>query len=196
MSPPQVSEDGVPSYTREEVAQHKESTDCWVILHGQVYDVTKWLGKHPGGARLIMHYAGQDATVSFLAANAAERVVHQPNIELETLRPRRGSNVGGGYKATAKSHDLVGSVTAFLPTPMQLAWTSFHHNKAMVRKYLAQYHIGKICPEQKEVYYIIILHANLYCFMAIFVPQLQPIEKDFLTLRDKMEAKVSNSKNR
>jgi fatty acid desaturase 2 (delta-6 desaturase) len=111
MSPPQVPEDGLPSYTREEVAQHKKSTDCWVILHGQVYDVTKWLGKHPGGARLIMHYAGQDAT---------------------------------------------------------LAWTSFHHNKAMVRKYLAQYHIGKICPEQKE---------------------LQPIEKDFLTLRDKMETK-------
>ena len=63
MSPPQVSEEALPTYTREEVAQHNKSTDCWVVLHGQVYDVTKWLPRHPGGARIILHYAGQDATV-------------------------------------------------------------------------------------------------------------------------------------
>ena len=66
MSPPQVPEEALPAYTREEVAQHEKRSDCWVVLHGQVYDVTKWLSKHPGGARLIMHYAGQDVTVSSL----------------------------------------------------------------------------------------------------------------------------------
>ena len=64
MSPPQVQEDAIPTYTRGEVAQHKKYTDCWVVLHGQVYDVTKWLPQHPGGARILLHYAGEDATVS------------------------------------------------------------------------------------------------------------------------------------
>ena len=64
MSPPQVQEDVLPTYTREEVAKHKKFTDCWVVVHGQVYDVSKWLPRHPGGARILMHYAGEDATVS------------------------------------------------------------------------------------------------------------------------------------
>ena len=34
---------------------------------------------------------------------------------------------------------------------LQVAWTSFHNDKAMVKKYLAQFHIGHITPEQREV---------------------------------------------
>ena len=41
---------------------------------------------------------------------------------------------------------------------VQVAWTSFHKNKKMVRKHLAQYHIGKISPEQKAVY----IYADSY----------------------------------
>lgn len=63
-SPPQAQGDALPSYTRQQVAQHKQFQDCWVILHGEVYDVTKWLPRHPGGARILLHYAGEDATVS------------------------------------------------------------------------------------------------------------------------------------
>jgi len=36
-----------------------------VILHGQVYDVTKFLNDHPGGKKAIMLYAGKDATTEF-----------------------------------------------------------------------------------------------------------------------------------
>lgn len=53
----------LPRYTREEVFQHRKKDDCWIILHGEVYNVTPWLGKHPGGARLLLHYGGEDATV-------------------------------------------------------------------------------------------------------------------------------------
>lgn len=59
-SPPDL-----PCFTREEVAQHKKFKDCWVILHGEVYDVTEWLAKHPGGATVLFHYAGQDASVGY-----------------------------------------------------------------------------------------------------------------------------------
>lgn len=31
------------------VQQHNKPDDCWVIIHGKVYDVTGFLGEHPGG---------------------------------------------------------------------------------------------------------------------------------------------------
>ncbi len=59
-----VGQQELPCYTRENVCGHRKLDDCWIILHGAVYDVTSWLKRHPGGARLIMHYAGEDASVS------------------------------------------------------------------------------------------------------------------------------------
>lgn len=36
--------------SREEVAKHATKQDCWVILHGNVYNMTPFLDKHPGEA--------------------------------------------------------------------------------------------------------------------------------------------------
>ncbi|POY76485.1 hypothetical protein BMF94_0686 [Rhodotorula taiwanensis] len=52
-------------YTVDEVAKHKSKDDCWVIIDGQVLDVTKFLPDHPGGAKAILLYAGRDATEEF-----------------------------------------------------------------------------------------------------------------------------------
>lgn len=60
---PNGLEKQLPCFTREEVFQHRKKDDCWIILHGEVYNVTPWLSKHPGGARLLLHYGGEDATV-------------------------------------------------------------------------------------------------------------------------------------
>ncbi len=40
--------------------------NCIVKLHGQYYDVTPWLDKHPGGPAILLRYAGgKDATNAF-----------------------------------------------------------------------------------------------------------------------------------
>ncbi|RKP30338.1 Inositolphosphorylceramide-B hydroxylase [Metschnikowia bicuspidata] len=45
------------------LAQHNSEKDCWVSLYNRkVYDVTKFLAEHPGGAELITDYAGKDVT--------------------------------------------------------------------------------------------------------------------------------------
>jgi len=53
------------SFSVDEVKKHNKDSDCWVILHGEVYDVTKFLNDHPGGKKAIMLYAGKDATTEF-----------------------------------------------------------------------------------------------------------------------------------
>ncbi|CAK9017258.1 unnamed protein product [Durusdinium trenchii] len=49
----------------EEVAKHNTKEDCWVVLYGKAYDLTKFAKVHPGGAKLITDAAGMDATQIF-----------------------------------------------------------------------------------------------------------------------------------
>lgn len=51
--------------TAEEVAKHNNGQSCWVIIDAQVYDVTEFLLDHPGGAAVILRFAGQDATEEY-----------------------------------------------------------------------------------------------------------------------------------
>lgn len=49
----------------EEVAEHKEGSDCWVIIGDLVLDLSKYVAKHPGGKQSILKLAGGDATEIF-----------------------------------------------------------------------------------------------------------------------------------
>lgn len=50
----------------EEVQKHATRDDCWVIIAGNVYDVTEFLDIHPGGSAVILAAAGKDATKVFV----------------------------------------------------------------------------------------------------------------------------------
>jgi L-lactate dehydrogenase (cytochrome) len=51
--------------TGEEIAKHNSREDCWVIVQGKAYDVTEFLPEHPGGPKIILKYAGKDATSEY-----------------------------------------------------------------------------------------------------------------------------------
>ncbi|CAI6340582.1 unnamed protein product [Periconia digitata] len=51
--------------TGQDVAKHDNKDSCWVIVHGRAYDVTEFLPEHPGGSKIILKYAGKDATEEF-----------------------------------------------------------------------------------------------------------------------------------
>jgi len=52
-------------FTPEEVSRHSTRGDCWLIAHGNVYDVTAFLDSHPAGPASILRHAGTDATRDF-----------------------------------------------------------------------------------------------------------------------------------
>uniref|UniRef100_A0A8C5IS47 Cytochrome b5 type B n=1 Tax=Junco hyemalis TaxID=40217 RepID=A0A8C5IS47_JUNHY len=54
-----------PVFTLEEVAKHNSSREAWLVIHGRVYDVTRFLDEHPGGEEVLLEQAGRDATESF-----------------------------------------------------------------------------------------------------------------------------------
>jgi hypothetical protein len=45
-----------------EVQKHNSVDSCWVILSGNIYDVTSFIDQHPGGRTAILKAAGTDAT--------------------------------------------------------------------------------------------------------------------------------------
>lgn len=48
-------------YTWEEIIEHDKRSDCWVVIHSKVYDLTDFVPKHPGG-EIIYDGAGGDCT--------------------------------------------------------------------------------------------------------------------------------------
>ncbi|KAI1643941.1 FMN-dependent dehydrogenase-domain-containing protein [Daldinia loculata] len=64
----------------EEVVKHTTPESCWVVLYGNVYDVTEFLPSHPGGSKIILQLAGRDATDEY-------DPIHPPGILEENLKP-------------------------------------------------------------------------------------------------------------
>jgi predicted heme/steroid binding protein len=69
----QPAKAGAKTFTKKEVAKHNKKNDCWVIVDGQVLDVTNFLPDHPGGEKAILLYAGRDATEEF-------NMLHDPKV--------------------------------------------------------------------------------------------------------------------
>eukprot|EP00933_Yihiella_yeosuensis_P045819 TRINITY_DN41240_c0_g1_i1.p1 TRINITY_DN41240_c0_g1~~TRINITY_DN41240_c0_g1_i1.p1 ORF type:complete len:585 (-),score=102.45 TRINITY_DN41240_c0_g1_i1:318-1961(-) len=52
-------------YTVAEVAKHNTRESIWIIVDGRVYDLTRYVDKHPGGPLMITNMAGKDCTDVF-----------------------------------------------------------------------------------------------------------------------------------
>ncbi|KAK7506272.1 hypothetical protein BaRGS_00002384 [Batillaria attramentaria] len=61
--------------TAEEVKRHNKPDDKWLLIDGKVYDITSFAKRHPGGAKVISHYAGEDATDAWVAFHGDKEFV-------------------------------------------------------------------------------------------------------------------------
>lgn len=68
VDPPPVAK----TYTSAQVAQHSTRTSCWGVVNKNVYDLTSYVGSHPGGASAITALCGKDATAAFTGQHGGE----------------------------------------------------------------------------------------------------------------------------
>lgn len=66
-------------FTLEEVEKHTKLKDLWVIINGNVYDLSLYADEHPGGVDAILFVAGKDGTEDFYEASHSE----ESKMELE-----------------------------------------------------------------------------------------------------------------
>jgi cytochrome b involved in lipid metabolism len=53
------------SISKEELSAHNTKDDCWVAIHGVIFNLTDVLKWHPDGADSIMEHAGKNGTEYF-----------------------------------------------------------------------------------------------------------------------------------
>jgi hypothetical protein len=47
-----VEQEELRRFSTEEVAMHRDEHDAWIVVDGEVYDITEFLQSHPGGAEV------------------------------------------------------------------------------------------------------------------------------------------------
>jgi len=56
---------GAVTLTLSEIAKHNSTSGCWLLINNKIYNVTAYLGSHPGGVGTIAPYCGKEATNAF-----------------------------------------------------------------------------------------------------------------------------------
>jgi len=66
------------AFTLDEISKHNSADDCWLAVHGKVYDVTNFIKSHSGG-KAILEGCGKDATTLFETRPMGSGTPHSQN---------------------------------------------------------------------------------------------------------------------
>ena len=53
------------TFTAVQVKKHNSETSCYSTINRNVYDLTEWINKHPGGKLAILAICGRDGSTAF-----------------------------------------------------------------------------------------------------------------------------------
>ena len=69
---PDIAESEPIGYTMAMVEANNSSSSCWSVIRSDVYDLTSWIGSHPGGSNAILGICGREATSTFDARHSGQ----------------------------------------------------------------------------------------------------------------------------
>ncbi|GAB4852298.1 hypothetical protein Ancab_016490 [Ancistrocladus abbreviatus] len=104
-------------FTLSQVAQHKSSKDCWLVIHGKVIDVTKFLEEHPGGEEVLLEVAGKDASKQFDDighSNAAQKLLLKYQVGVLQGYHQKAEEYTNGINDTYKEGPKGKEMSAFV----------------------------------------------------------------------------------
>jgi cytochrome b involved in lipid metabolism len=70
-------------YTIEQVESHSTPDNAWVIFRGNVYDITKFIQLHPGGA-ILNKYLGKDVEKVWIDGEFSKHLNFNKNEKFQT----------------------------------------------------------------------------------------------------------------
>ncbi|XP_046342718.1 fatty acid desaturase 2-like isoform X2 [Haliotis rufescens] len=126
-------------FSVEEVTSHNKADDKWLIINGNIYDITTWAKKHPGGAKVISHYAGEDATDAWVAFHKDREFVqkYMKALQIGVVKEYKPAQAGWtqhdyGHLSVFKSNKLNHWAHNFVIGFIKGAsshWWNFRHNQ-------------------------------------------------------------------
>ncbi|KAL4882126.1 hypothetical protein BJY04DRAFT_217449 [Aspergillus karnatakaensis] len=157
------------TYTLADVACHRSPDDLWIVIEGNVYDVTDYSQDHPGGDEILRHFAGNDATAEFQdAGHSSDAYTRLKGLLVGSLesKDRPGDlietdsfvmpiTVSNGVKRSAQEQTTIGKHTkgyGHLGSTMLaggLTWLLYaltQHNWHVIKSYSPQGEIFPIRP--------------------------------------------------
>ncbi len=66
-----------------DVRQHATAASCWSVVDSNVYDLTRWIPRHPGGEAVITALCGTDGSAAFHNQHATAK---EPNAALAEFK--------------------------------------------------------------------------------------------------------------
>lgn len=60
-------------FTRAEVEKHNTEEDLWVVINNKVYELSKYIKRHPGGKKVMKDAAGKDASEKWFLAGHSHK---------------------------------------------------------------------------------------------------------------------------
>merc|ERR1719199_2479753 len=148
----------VAGYSLDEVAKHTTKEDCWVVVNGQVLNVTKFLPDPPGGELAILTFAGKDGTAEF-------DMIHPPDV-ISKYAPDAVIGVLGAGAPAAAPAATGGAGAPLLDKPAAAAEPGFLSSLAS-----AIYIPGDRASLTRSAFFLIffiVVHAigNLHVFLG------------------------------
>lgn len=111
------------TFTPADVASHNSADKgLYIIIDGNVFDVTKFVDEHPGGAKILKRVAGKDATKQFWKVWSTLILRPFVSIAIFLLHSRQSSRL----------------LNTVVLTPLQ------YHNESVLKKYSPKLKIGEV----------------------------------------------------
>ena len=66
----QTTNSSAAEYTTAQVKANNSASNCWSIIDGNVYNLTAWIDRHPGGDDKILSLCGKDGSSAFKSKHA------------------------------------------------------------------------------------------------------------------------------
>jgi cytochrome b involved in lipid metabolism len=78
-----LTQEAINYYTMQDVSQHNSKDSCWTVVRGEVFDLTQWISRHPGGPEKILNICGKDGTKAFVNKHGSQE---KPESVLESFK--------------------------------------------------------------------------------------------------------------